>query len=38
VEPQTIHYGARQIGPPDAMFLERETDWREFGIIEWRVR
>jgi len=27
-----------EIGPPDAMFLTREMDWREFGLIEWRVK
>ena len=38
VEPQTRHYKAGEIGPPGAMFLDRDIDWREFGIIEWRVR
>ena len=38
VEPQTIHYQTGQIGPPGANFLTRDIDWREFGIIEWRVR
>lgn len=37
VEPDTHHYKAREIGPPDAMFLSRDIDWREFGVIEWRV-
>jgi uncharacterized protein len=38
VEPQTRHYKSGDIGPPDAMFLDREIDWREFGLIEWRVK
>jgi hypothetical protein len=38
VEPQTRHYKAGEIGPPGAMFLDRDIDWREFGIIEWRVK
>jgi hypothetical protein len=38
VEPKTIHYKTGEIGPPAAMFLTGPVDWREFGIIEWRVR
>lgn len=38
VEPQTVHFKSGEIGPPGAMFLNRAIDWREFGIIEWRVR
>ena len=38
VEPMTRHYKSGEIGPPDAMFLNREIDWREFGLIEWRVK
>jgi hypothetical protein len=38
VEPQTRHYKAGEIGPPGALFLNRDIDWREFGIIEWRVK
>jgi hypothetical protein len=38
VEPATRHYASGEIGPPDAMFLGREIDWREFGLIEWRVK
>ena len=38
VEPQTRHYKAGEIGPPGAMFLTSDIDWREFGIIEWRVK
>jgi hypothetical protein len=38
VEPATHHYKTGEIGPPDAMFLSQALDWREFGLIEWRVR
>jgi len=38
VEPQTRHYKIGEIGPPGAMFLDHDIDWREFGIIEWRVQ
>ncbi len=38
VEPITRRYKSGEIGPPEAMFLSRDTDWREFGLIEWRVR
>ena len=38
VEPRTVHYKTGEIGPPGANFLTRDTDWREFGIIEWRVQ
>ena len=38
IEPATRHYKSGEIGPPDAMFLSREMDWREFGLIEWRIR
>jgi hypothetical protein len=38
VEPVTKHYNSGEIGPPDAMFLNREIEWREFGLIEWRVK
>ena len=37
VEPATKFYKAGQIGPPAAMFIERDTQWREFGLLEWRV-
>jgi hypothetical protein len=38
VEPATRHYKSGEIGPPEAMFLTKDTDWREFGLIEWRVK
>jgi hypothetical protein len=37
VEPTTKLYKAGQIGPPAAMFIERDTQWREFGLLEWRI-
>ena len=37
-EPKTVHYKAGEIGPPGALFLNADIDWRELGIIEWRVR
>jgi len=38
VEPVTRQYKSGEIGPPDAMFLNRDIAWREFGLIEWRVK
>jgi uncharacterized protein len=37
VEPTTKLYKAGQIGPPAAMFIERDTQWSEFGLLEWRI-
>jgi DUF1680 family protein len=37
VEPATILYKKGEIGPPDAMFIEHDLSWREFGMLEWRV-
>jgi len=37
VEPNPVQYRAGQIGPPDAMFINRDIEWREFGVLEWRV-
>lgn len=37
VEPQTVSYKAGEIGPPAAMFISEDIDWREFGLIEWQV-
>lgn len=37
VEPVTIHYAAGDIGPPDAMFINDPIEWREFGLLEWRI-
>jgi hypothetical protein len=38
VEPQNILYEAGMIGPPAAMFIDEDVTWREFGIIEWRIK
>jgi hypothetical protein len=37
VEPTTKSYTKGDIGPPDAMFIDADIEWREFGILEWRV-
>ncbi len=38
VEPRAVRYSAGDIGPPDAMFIDKPVLWRECGVIEWRVR
>jgi DUF1680 family protein len=37
IEPATSHYNAGDIGPPDAMFIREAIEWRECGLLEWRV-
>lgn len=37
IEPTTVHYRAGDIGPPDAMFIGQDIDWRECGLLEWRI-
>ena len=37
VEPTTKLYKAGQIGPPAAMFIDKDAEWREFGLLEWRI-
>ncbi|MCY3678286.1 MAG: glycoside hydrolase family 127 protein [Gemmatimonadetes bacterium] len=37
VEPRTVSYEAGQIGPPAAMFIDEDIEWREFGVIEWQT-
>ena len=37
VEPRTVSYKAGQIGPPAAMFIDEDVEWREFGVIEWQA-
>ena len=37
VEPRTVSYEAGQIGPPAAMFIDEDVEWREFGVIEWQA-
>jgi DUF1680 family protein len=38
VEPQSILYKVGAAGPPAALTIWEDTIWREFGIIEWRVK
>ncbi len=38
VEPQGILYKGGQAGPPAAVRIDKDIVWREFGIIEWRVK
>ena len=38
VEPQTILYKAGAAGPPWATVIRQDVNWREIGIIEWRVK
>jgi hypothetical protein len=37
IEPKSIHYKSGEIGPPGANFLNADIDWRELGVIEWRI-
>jgi DUF1680 family protein len=37
VEPQSILYRKGEIGPPAALFIEADIEWRECGVIEWRI-
>jgi hypothetical protein len=37
IQPTTTFYKTGQIGPPAAMFLDKDTQWREFGLLEWRI-
>ena len=37
IEPATTHYRAGDIGPPDAMFIRDDIEWRECGLLEWRI-
>jgi hypothetical protein len=37
VEPVTVSYRSGEIGPPAAMFLGEDVEWRELGVIEWQV-
>ena len=38
VEPQSILYKGGAAGPPAAVTIQEDTIWREFGIIEFRVK
>jgi hypothetical protein len=37
IEPSTMSYKAGDIGPPDAMFIRDDIEWRECGLLEWRI-
>ncbi|HEX4566756.1 MAG TPA: beta-L-arabinofuranosidase domain-containing protein [Vicinamibacterales bacterium] len=37
IEPTTTRYKAGDIGPPDAMFIRDDIEWRECGLLEWRI-
>jgi DUF1680 family protein len=37
IEPTTTKYKAGEIGPPDAMFIRDDIEWRECGLLEWRI-
>ncbi len=37
IEPQTTSYKAGEIGPPAAMFISEDFQWRELGVLEWEV-
>lgn len=37
IEPKPIEYKSGQIGPPDAMFISQDLQWREAGVLEFRV-
>jgi DUF1680 family protein len=38
IVPNAVAYRAGQIGPPDAMFLSQDIEWREAGVLEWRIQ
>jgi hypothetical protein len=38
IEPRAVPYKAGRIGPPDALFIDRDIEWRECGVIEWRIK
>jgi DUF1680 family protein len=37
IEPRTMVYKKGQIGPPAADFVKEDIQWREIGLLEWRV-
>jgi hypothetical protein len=37
IEPKAVEYKSGQIGPPAAMFLNQDTQWREAGVLEFRI-
>ena len=38
IEPQSILYKAGAAGPPWAVTIREDVNWRESGVIEWRVK
>ena len=38
VEPQGILYKGGAAGPPEALTIREDIVWREFGLIEWRIK
>ena len=38
IVPQLVQYRSGQIGPPDAMFITKDLEWREAGVLEWRIK
>ena len=37
VEPSTVYWRGGASGPPAAMPIDEDVEWREFGLIEWQV-
>jgi hypothetical protein len=37
IDPKLTEYKSGQIGPPDAMFINQDLQWREAGVLEFRV-
>ncbi len=38
IEPRTVLYKGGAAGPPAAMPIDKDVQWREAGVIEWRVK
>jgi hypothetical protein len=37
IEPRQIEYKVGQIGPPDGFMLSQDVQWREAGVLEFRI-
>ena len=37
VEPSTVYWRGGASGPPAAMPIDEDVEWREFGLLEWQV-
>jgi uncharacterized protein len=37
IEPRNIEYKSGQVGPPGAMILNQDIQWREAGVLEFRI-